>query len=509
MQEHQHPDRRGELSTGWNHVDEERAGHDAGGHQDQKNAIEAGISKVALSSSDARNDGQDINLQERSDPEKAGLSMNKQHQITTIPTTISFSRVHPIHSNHSPTPNPIEPAPPPDGGIKAWTQALMGHFVVLNTWGMIATFGVFQQYYTKNMGLEASATSWIGSVQMLGHFSLGMVTGRMFDAGYFYYLLIPGMLIAAAGIFATSVCTEYWHFFLAQGVLTGVGNGLQFSPTLALVSTYFASNRSVALAIMASGSATGGLVYPTLARQLLPRIGFPWTVRIMGFMMLAVGCLYASLLRPRLPPRKSGPVLELSAFAERPYTLFLIAVFLICLGQYFAFYYIPSFATDILHLSYGSSINILLVLNGIGVLGRLFPSYFADRFTGPYNVLIPCCLASAILLFFWPLVKNETGLYVWASTYGFFVAGFQGIFPAALTILTKDMSRVGTRNGQGFAVVGLGTFVGPPIAGALVQSYGGGYLAAQMFAGSTVLLGTMILVVGRCSITGWKWKVRV
>lgn len=402
----------------------------------------------------------------------------------------------------------VDPGPPPDGGAKAWTQAFMGHFVVFNTWGMIATFGVFQQHYTLNLGLEPSAVSWIGTMQMLGHFSLGMFTGRMFDAGYFYWSLIPGMIIAALGMFMTSLCTKYWQFFLAQGIMNGLGNGMQFAPTLSLVTTYFATNRSVALAIMASGSATGGLVYPTIARQLLPRIGFPWTVRVMGFIMLAVGALYCSLLKPRLPPRKSGPLLELSAFKEPPYSLFCIGVLLICLGQYFAFYYISSFAVDVLKLPYGTSINVLLVLNGIGVLGRLIPSYFADKYTGPYNILIPFCIISAVALYCWPLVKSEAGLFGWAALFGFFVAGFQGIFPAALTTLTKDMSKVGTRNGQGFAVVGLGTFIGPPIAGALIQSYGGGYLIAQLFAGSTVLLGSLILIIGRWSITGSIIRVR-
>ncbi|KAF1918692.1 major facilitator superfamily domain-containing protein [Ampelomyces quisqualis] len=402
----------------------------------------------------------------------------------------------------------IDPGPPPDGGTKAWTQALMGHLVVFNTWGMISTFGVFQQHYTTDLHLEPSAVSWIGSMQMLGHFSLGMITGRMFDAGYFYWSVIPGMLLSALGIFTTSLCSRYWHFFIAQGLVNGVGNGLQFAPSLALVSTYFACNRGVALAVMATGSATGGLVYPTVARQLLPRIGFAWTVRVMGLVMLAMGSLYCSLLKPRLPPRRFGPLLELSAFREAPYSLFLIGVFLICLGQYFVFYYISSFATNILDLSYGTAINVLLVLNGIGVLGRLVPSYFADKYFGCYNMLIPFCFISAIVLFFWRLVEDSGGLYCWAIGYGFFVSGFQGMFPAVLTSLTKDMSRVGTRNGMGLAIIGLGTLVGPPIAGALIQSNGGDYLIAQMFGGITVLLGSIVLVIGRISITGVKWKMR-
>ena len=37
-----------------------------------------------------------------------------------------------------------DPGPPPDGGLQAWTQAVMCHLIVVNTWGYITSFGVFQ-----------------------------------------------------------------------------------------------------------------------------------------------------------------------------------------------------------------------------------------------------------------------------------------------------------------------------------------------------------------------------
>ncbi|KAF2245867.1 MFS general substrate transporter [Trematosphaeria pertusa] len=440
----------------------------------------------------------------------------REEEITRLPTHTSqtprksisnLARVLTTRSNAS----VIDPGPPPDGGLKAWTQAFMGHFVVFNTWGMISTFGVFQTYYTSTLHLEPSAVSWIGGMQMLGHFGLGMFSGRALDAGLFYWVVIPGMLLAALGMFMTSLCTTgvYWQLFLAQGVMNGIGCGLQFTPSMSLVTTYFTSNRNVAVAIMASGSATGGLVYPTIARQLLPRIGFAWTVRTMGFIMLVVGACYCSLLKPRLPPRKSGPLFELSAFREAPYTLYLAGVFLICLGQYFAFYYISSFAQNVIHVPYSTSINLLMIMNGIGLPGRLIPSYFADANFGPYNTLIPFCFISAIILYFWTLVSSISSLYAFAILYGFFCAGFQGLFPAVLTSLTKDMSKVGTRNGMGFGVVGVATVLGPPIAGALMQRDGGSYIGAQIWGGTMVLAGSAAVVAGRVAITGWRFRVRV
>ncbi len=401
----------------------------------------------------------------------------------------------------------IDPGPPPDGGIKAWTQVAMGHLVIFNTWGVCYSFGVFQQYYTQHLGLNPSAVSWIGSVQLLGLFCVGIATGRMFDAGI--PTILPGMIISALSMFMTSLCTKYWQLFLAQGLLNGLGNGLQFAPTLSIIATYFSKHRSLAVALMASGGSTGGLVYPSVARQLIDRIGFAWTVRTMGFIMLAVGTTYSAFLRRRLAPRRSGPALEISAFKELPYSLFCIGVLLNMIGQFFAFYYISSFAINILHLSYSTSVNVLLAMNGIGIFGRLIPSYIADKYTGPLNVLICQGCAAALLLYFWTFVKDATGLYIFSAVYGFIAAGFAGIFPATLTTLTKDLSRVGTRNGQGLAVVGIGCFVGPPIAGALIQSHGGTYLTAQMFAGSIVVVGNLILVLARCSITGLRIWVRV
>jgi MFS family permease len=402
-----------------------------------------------------------------------------------------------------------DPGPPPDGGLQAWTMAFMGHFVVFNTWGMVSSFGVFQTYYTTELGLEPSAVSWIGSMQMFFHFFVGMFSGRALDAGFFHWVIIPGVLIASLGIMMTSLCTQYWQIFLAQGVLNGIGCGLQFSPAMSLVTTYFSKNRSMAVAIVASGSATGGLVYPTIARQLLPKLGFEWTVRIMAFLMLAVGALYCSLLKPRLPPRKTGPLLELSAFKELPYCLYLVGIFFVYAGQYFPFYYIGAYSVSQIGAPYSTSVNLLMIMNGVGLVGRLVSGYIADRKFGAQNTIIPFAFASTLVLYLWAEVTTEKGLYAWAIIYGISSSGFQGLFPAALSGLTKDMNKVGVRNGMGFSIVGVASLMGPPIAGALIQMADGGYLWAQVWGATMVLVGGVAVVAGRVSITGWKLRVRV
>lgn len=100
----------------------------------------------------------------------------------------------------------------------------------------------------------------------------------------------------------------------AQGLCIGLGNCLVFCPAVAVLSTYFTKKRSLAIGIMACGGSTGGMVYPVIAQQLLPKIGFPWTVRVLGFVMLGLQVMYVTFMRARLPPRKSGPLFEGRAF---------------------------------------------------------------------------------------------------------------------------------------------------------------------------------------------------
>lgn len=55
----------------------------------------------------------------------------------------------------------IDPGPPPDGGLPAWTQVVMGHLIVFNTWGYINSFGVFQTFYVATLGHPPSDISWV------------------------------------------------------------------------------------------------------------------------------------------------------------------------------------------------------------------------------------------------------------------------------------------------------------------------------------------------------------
>jgi MFS family permease len=336
-----------------------------------------------------------------------------------------------------------------------------------------------------------------------------MFSGRALDAGIFKPIFFLGLALQIIGIFTTSIVPlKFWHIILSQGISQGIGNGLQFCPTVALLSTYFSRHRSIAIGIAASGSSLGGLVYPSIVRSLLPRLGFAWTVRVCGFVMLAVGLIAGLGLRTRrdLPPRKTGPLLELRAFREPTYALFCAGMFLVFFGLFFAFYYVASFATGVVGLPTEKAFALLMVMNAAGFVFRLLPGLLADRLTGPLNLMLPFAFATAMLTYSWSAVKSPLGTWIWAIFYGLIAAGVQGLFPAVLSSLTTDLTKQGVRMGMGFAIVGVAGATGPPVAGAIIQACGGRYIGAQMWAGTSILLGVCFLLAARTVKVGWQLK---
>ncbi|KAF5002200.1 hypothetical protein FDECE_10691 [Fusarium decemcellulare] len=451
------------------------------------------------------------NLNKR-DEERGNSSPEIRNENDQEEEVYEMSILEEMVSQISSAPSIINLSPPPDGGWRAWCVCLSSHLVYMNTWGWVNSFGIFQAYYTELLSRPASDISWIGSISVFLLFFVGTLTGRLVDAGYFRYVFIAGMVFQVTGVMVTSVCTEYWHFLVAQGVLVGLGNGCIFCPILAVLSTYFARRRALAMGIAACGSATGGMVFPSLVRQLLPRIGFEWTVRIAGFTHLVTLTIALVLAKPRIRPRGSSSFVDLSAFKDVEYILYVVASFFTCWGVYLAYFFIAAYSQDALSpaLEYTESLDLLMILNGVGIVGRLVSNYLADH-VGAINVFAPNAMAAAVLLYFWMLVHDKVGLYVWAVIYGIVAAAIQSLFPTGISLLTEDLSKIGVRMGMAFTIASFAALTGPPIAGAIIDSEGG-YYGAQAFAGSVLAMGSGFLIAAkmtRMRRTGMGWGGKV
>ncbi|KAJ0367081.1 hypothetical protein COL26b_011436 [Colletotrichum chrysophilum] len=387
----------------------------------------------------------------------------------------------------------------PDGGLLAWTQVAMGHLVIFNCWGYItSSFGFFQQYYVEQLQRTASDISWIGSMQMFLLNFVGFFSGRTVDSGHFRLSLSIGCAFQVTGVFLTAFSTQYWQLFLAQGVCSGLGHGFLFAPIVSILPTYFKKNRAVAVSLATCGASTGGMVFPIIAYFAMPRLGFRWTVIIMGCVITFNATMILCFTRTRVATRKPRSLFDLRAFTELPYTLFAVGSFFALWGIYFAYFYIGIFGRSVLDFSLTQSLLAIIVMNGVGLFGRVIPALLADRYFGILNTLIPVVGVSGILILGWTGVSSTGGLFGWAVIYGIAANATQSLFPAAVGDLSTDPTRVGTKVGMVLAVVGVACFTGPPIGGRLIAINDGNYLYAQLFGGLSMLAGCGTYVLVAC-----------
>ncbi|KAI9158712.1 Aspyridones efflux protein apdF [Paramyrothecium foliicola] len=398
---------------------------------------------------------------------------------------------------------------PPDGGVRAWSQVLAALLINAMTWGYPASFGVYQLHYEEVTGLPSAQISWIGSIQIFLTFGICAVGGRLSDAGFARQTVAAGCFLSVLGTFMTSLCVEYWQMVLAQGVCTGLGLGLAFMPAVSVASSYFKRKRAFALAVAAVGTSVGSLIFPSTVQYLIPQIGFRWAVRCAGFVALVITLLANSLLKPYVAPRKTGALVEWTAFRELPYVFFALGAFLNLYALYFGFFYINAYARNIIGFSSIESVGLLLITNAMGIPIRPVVGYIADHYIGPINAYIITSGLLSATVFGWIGVKDRTGMYVFSVFFGLANGGSQGMFVGSLASLTKDPQKMGTRFGMVCTICAFATLAGPPTAGAIIDSSSGDFIWAQVWGGAVIAGAVMALASCRVAATGWRWKAKI
>lgn len=159
-------------------------------------------------------------------------------------------------------------------------------------------------------------------------------------------------------------------------------------------------------------------------------------------------------------------------------------------------------------MPYTTSLNMVMILNGVGLPARILPGYIADRYIGVLNVLIISLVGNIIILFCWLSVKSISAYYVWTVWYGLFAAAFPSLFPTTIAAYSSDITKTGTRLGMAFSVIGLSALVGGPISGALLHVGKGNYTVPILWASASTVAGTMLCITARCLKFGWTVMIR-
>jgi MCP family monocarboxylic acid transporter-like MFS transporter 3 len=71
------------------------------------------------------------------------------------------------------------------------------------------------------------------------------------------------------------------------------------------------------------------------------------------------------------------------------------------------------------------------------------------------------------------------------------------VFVGGLASLTTDPGKLGVRFGMVCSALGFASLAGPPLAGALIQSDNGGFLKAQIWAGTVTICAALFICAAK------------
>ena len=312
-------------------------------------------------------------------------------------------------------------------------------------------------------------------------------------------IYIPAVVFVFS-IFMTSICKQYWQFLLAQGILGGVSMGMVMSPSVAATPQYFNKNRGKAMGIAIAGSSLGGTVFPIALSKMFPNphLNFGWSVRICAFIVMVLLSFACTGIKARLPPRQTNFFMP-SAFKELPYVFLIAASFMMFLGAFQPYFFLPSYA--VAHgMSDDLSNYLIAILNASALPGRILPGILADK-VGRMNMFFGAGICSGIIALCWQKCTTNAEIIVFTALFGFFSGAIVSGVSIGLASCPKDPKNIGTYMGMGMALAALAILAGPPICGQLVVHYHS-FDQVSIFSGIVILAGSFTVLIAKGTSAG-------
>ncbi|KAL5114274.1 hypothetical protein ACEQ8H_007843 [Pleosporales sp. CAS-2024a] len=402
----------------------------------------------------------------------------------------------------------------PEGGLRAWLVVASAWLMLFPSFGFMVSIGTLQNYWGQEQlsHMAARDIGWIPSVFVYLSLALGIWVGPLFDRYGPRYLALSGSVGFLLMVFLLAECDTFGQMLLCCGVLGGVAAAMLTTTSLGVVAHWFKERRGLAQGIAMMGSSCGGLMMPLVLRTSLARYGYPWSLRILGFVFLVCFLFGNLLIKARIPPpaaaAKNKAIISLDIYADVRLSLLTMSVFGFEVVLFGALGILPTYATLATNFPPETSFYLISVLNGSSCLGRLLPGYVADKM-GRFNTLFVMIVSTLVfMLALWlPLgTTSLAALYCFAALFGFGTGSWMALTPACVGQLCRAQE-FGRYYGSMYFIASLATLVCVPISGELVQNVGPQPMVA--FFCAVLGLSLVSFVFSRWACLGRRWTVKV
>ena len=360
---------------------------------------------------------------------------------------------------------------------RAWLVVAAAFAAMATTFGTAYSFGAFLVPIGEDLGSGRGATAGVFSVTTFAIFTLGAVSGAAVDRFGPRRVLLVGAASLAAGLVVTARADALWQAYLGHGLGVGLAVACAYVPLVAVVGGWFDRRRTLATGIAVSGIGIGTLGAAPVAAALIGSVGWRGAYLVLAAVGVAVLLAAAVVVRP--PPGGAGAAAPLwSRLRDREYLRLYLASVLLSVALFVPFVHLPSFA-----VSRGAGEVAAAALVGIigaaSVAGRLALGAVADSL-GVLRTYQACFVVMCLAFLLWLGGPEYPRLVAFALLLGVGYGGFVALGPAVVAALFGTAG-LGGMLGVFYTANALGSALGPPAGGVLVEATGG-YTAVALVA---------------------------
>ncbi|KAE8149815.1 monocarboxylate transporter [Aspergillus avenaceus] len=415
----------------------------------------------------------------------------------------------------------------PDGGYRSWLVVLGSFLLLMSSYGLMNSVGVLQSYLESHQlsNYSSQNVGWISGVFVFIALGLGVFVGPLFDTYGPRELVSAGSCFYVVSLFLTAECTEYWHFMLCFGLMSGIGGAFTSTVGMSCVPHWFQARAGMALGTAMAGAGLGGVVFPFILKGTFANLGFKWGMRVLAFVILVLSGLGSFLVKSRLPKGQLKAAIDIRCFRDARFTLLSFGIFSKCssfcpvasvslivtalelevfalIGLYPTFVKQQGFSTS-------ASVYTLVVLNICSCVGRLIAGRVADRY-GRINVLIVLIMSAVLVIFvvLYPFSHKLSALYTFSALYGLCSGSFISLAPVCIRQVS-NAKEIGMRFGTCYCLVSFATLICIPIGGEMLEKVGAQIVV--IWLGCVLVFSTFLFLTARwaCLEYKWHWAVKI
>ncbi|EGN96014.1 hypothetical protein SERLA73DRAFT_185513, partial [Serpula lacrymans var. lacrymans S7.3] len=374
----------------------------------------------------------------------------------------------------------------PDGGY-GWIVVSACSLITFFFVGITHSWGLMQAKLARENLAPDSTLAFIGSTAIAFVAFGAIVNTRIIRLmGTRHAAFLACSFMGFGQILSGWATRSVGGLFVTNGIVMGFGCSLCFMTCGTLPAQYFSRRRGLANGLVYAGGGIGGCVLSILMEVLLNKVGIAWTFRVFGFVTLAATLPATMLLKER--SRRVAPTMDWSFFKDPKFLLLFfgsgIATFPILVPPFF----IPLYASS-LGISSGISSVLLAVFNLSSAFGRVGFGALGDV-VGPLSSLLLALIVSALsMLVIWPASTALAPFVVFIVISGVGNGGFFSTMPSVVGHIYGQ--RMSTALAMVVSAWAAGYVMGAPVAGYILERYGGSEAGRAAFRPAMYYAGSM------------------